>query len=66
MNYTECEKALIRLIMLTMVSIAVQNKYHDCIGDDYMIDDDVNLLFLLIKENEQLKKSLETKNGENT
>ena len=59
MNYKNCEKALTRLAIPYMAKIDYQDIYHECNEGEYFIDEDVNLLFSLIKEAEQLSTTLD-------
>ena len=61
----ECEKALLRFSSPYYASIDVQEKYHDCNGENYSIKEDCATLeqlikehFKLVKENERLLSQL--------
>ena len=59
MNYKNYEEAVRRLAIPYMAKIDYQDIYHDCNDGEHFIDEDVNLLFSLIKECEQLDKALD-------
>ena len=59
MNYKNCEQALTRLALPYMAKIDYQDIYHECNEGEHFIDEDVNILFSLIKEAEQLDKVLD-------
>ena len=59
MNYKNYEEAVRRLAIPYMAKIDYQDIYHDCDDGEHFIDEDVNLLFSLIKEAEQLDTALD-------
>ena len=59
MNYKNYEEAVRRLAIPYMAKIDYQDIYHDCNDGEHFIDEDVNLLFSLIKEAEQLDTALD-------